>query len=111
MKSLLRTTVCAAAVALASPAFAQTTPATSAPATPMHHRHHVVMRHTRYGKMGVVRGKHAVRSAGDAETAKLNAESLQKAQGSQAASPAPAGTSAPAGSMAPPAGSTPPASH
>jgi hypothetical protein len=128
MKHTLRMTVCAAAVAFAIPALAQTTDAKPADETsgtsmskPMHHHRHHGMMHRMHGKGMMHEGK---MGGGDAETARLNAQSLQNARGSSMATSSPgtsspgmsspgmsspamtSGGSMPAGTMAPPAGGT-----
>ncbi len=66
MKSILSATVCAAALAVAIPALAATEDA------PMHHRHHMHGKHSGMMRKG--------KSGGDAETAKLNEQSLANAK-------------------------------
>ena len=76
MKSILSATVCAAAMAFAVPAMAQNTDATTTP-THHHHRHHAMR-----GKHAGMRRQHE--NGGDAETARLNEQSLQNAKGGAA---------------------------
>ncbi len=98
MKSILRATICTAAMGLAVPAMAATDDA------PMHHHHRM------HGKHGMMK-KGA--TSGDAETAKLNDQSLQNAKAGMtpASSAAPSTPGASSGAMsAPPGNAMAPAS-
>ena len=109
MKSILSATVCAAAMAFAVPALAATDDA------PVHHHHHMM-----HGKHSGMMRKGS--SGDNAETAKLNEQSLANAKGgvmpassgssSSMGSMAPTGSgmSAPGSAMAPPAGAMAPSS-
>jgi hypothetical protein len=76
MKSILSATVCAAAMAFAVPAMAAGDDATTA--TPTHHHHH----HAMHGRHAGMRNQRE--HGGDAETARLNEQSLQNARGGAA---------------------------
>ena len=91
MKFILRATICAAAMGLAVPAMAATDDA------PMHHHHKM------HGKHGMMK-KGA--TSGDAETAKLNDQSLQNAKAGMtpASSSAPSTPGASPGAMSAPPG-------
>lgn len=69
MKSILSATVCAAVLASAIPAMAASDDAAM---PPMHHHHHMM-----HGKHGMMKNG---AMSGDAETAKLNEQSLQNAK-------------------------------
>ena len=87
MKSIVRATICAAAIGLAVPAMAATDDA------PMHHHHKM------HGKHGMMKKG---MSGGDAETAKLNDQSLQNAKAGM--TPASSSTPSSAGAMSAPPG-------
>ncbi len=99
MKSVLRTTICIAAVSLAAPALAQNTGGTS-----MSHHHYAKhdMHHRRMSK-----GMH---SKGDMAVEKLNEQSLMSAKGSTGGAMAPASTGSMSGGSMSSGSMTPPAS-
>ena len=88
--------VCSAMLALTVPAFAQTADSQTGDKMAVHHHHH---HHMMHGKRGSMKEKS---NGGDAETAKLNEQSLHNAQSNMAAPGASNAMTAPGTGTAPP---------